>query len=64
MSPRKPGVLTESLTPADQPKPRIELRQVYKIYESAAGDFPAPRNVWVMLAAMHNQFGGHAMKTE
>jgi hypothetical protein len=40
------------------------LRQVSKIYETVAGDFPALRNIWVMVAAMRNQFGGHAVKTE
>jgi 6-phosphogluconate dehydrogenase (decarboxylating) len=37
---------------------------VVKVYETAAGDFPALRAVWVMVAAMRNQFGGHAVKTE
>ena len=37
---------TEPQTPAsNQPQPLIELRQVYKVYETAAGDFPALRGV-------------------
>jgi putative ABC transport system ATP-binding protein len=29
----------------NQPKPLIELRKVYKVYETAAGDFPALRSI-------------------
>jgi putative ABC transport system ATP-binding protein len=31
--------------PTTQPKALIELRQVYKVYETAAGDFPALRGI-------------------
>jgi glucose-6-phosphate 1-dehydrogenase len=44
MSPRKPSALPESLSPTNTPKPLIELHQVVKVYETAAGDFPALRN--------------------
>ena len=45
MSPRQPGAQPERLPPTSQPKPLIELRKVYKVYETAAGDFPALRGI-------------------
>ena len=45
MSPRKQTLPLENLPLATQPKALIELRQVYKVYETAAGDFPALRGI-------------------
>jgi ABC-type glutathione transport system ATPase component len=45
MSPHKPSALPESLPPTNTPKPLIKLHQVVKVYETAAGDFPALRNI-------------------
>jgi putative ABC transport system ATP-binding protein len=45
MSPRKPGAQPERLPTTNQPNALIELRKVYKVYETAAGDFPALRGI-------------------
>ena len=45
MSPRKQTLPLENLPLATQPKALIELRQVYKVYETAAGDIPALRGI-------------------
>jgi putative ABC transport system ATP-binding protein len=45
VSPRKQTLPLENLPLATQPKALIELRQVYKVYETAAGDFPALRGI-------------------
>jgi putative ABC transport system ATP-binding protein len=42
---RNQGTLTETPFLANKPTALIELRQVYKVYETAAGDFPALRGV-------------------
>ena len=49
MSPRKRNLFSEEPAPLNQPKPIIELRQVYKVYETAAGEFPALRGVNVQV---------------
>jgi putative ABC transport system ATP-binding protein len=41
----KQSLLPENLPSTRQPKALIELRQVYKVYETAAGDFPALRGI-------------------
>jgi putative ABC transport system ATP-binding protein len=41
----KPHLAPEAFPPPQQPKVLIELRQVYKVYETAAGDFPALRGI-------------------
>jgi putative ABC transport system ATP-binding protein len=43
--PGKPRLSPESLPPTIQPRALIEIRQVYKVYETAAGDFPALRGI-------------------
>ena len=45
MSPRKPTAPPKVLPPTDQPRPLIELRNVYKVYETGVGDFPALRGI-------------------
>ena len=45
MSPRKLNIQTETIPPTNSPQPLIKLRQVYKVYETAAGDFPALRGI-------------------
>jgi putative ABC transport system ATP-binding protein len=45
VSSRKQHLPPEILHPTNQPKALIELRQVYKVYETAAGDFPALRGI-------------------
>ena len=45
MSPRKQREPPEIFPPTNQPKALIELRRVYKVYETAAGDFPALRGI-------------------
>ncbi len=45
MAHRNQGTLTETPFLANKPTALIELRQVYKVYETAAGDFPALRGV-------------------
>jgi putative ABC transport system ATP-binding protein len=45
VSPRKPLIPPENLPPATQTKALIEIRKVYKVYETAAGDFPALRGI-------------------
>ena len=46
MSPSKQSAVPpEAILPTKQSKVLIELRQVYKVYETAAGDFPALRGV-------------------
>jgi putative ABC transport system ATP-binding protein len=42
---RKQSSPTEPVSPADQIHPLIQLRQVYKVYETVAGDFPALRDI-------------------
>ena len=42
---RKQSSPTEPVSPADQTHPLIQLRQVYKVYETVAGDFPALRDI-------------------
>jgi len=42
---RKQSVSPEIFPPTNQPKALIEVRQVYKVYETAAGEFPALRGV-------------------
>ena len=42
---RKQSTLTESPFPTNKSTALIELRQVYKVYETAAGDFPALRGI-------------------
>jgi putative ABC transport system ATP-binding protein len=49
VSPRKKSSSSENNFPTAQPKALIELRQVYKVYETAAGDFPALRGVSVQV---------------
>ena len=41
----KQVIPSEAFPPTKQPKALIELRQVYKVYETAAGDFSALRGV-------------------
>ena len=45
MSFRKQVLLPEVPYPSNQLQALIELRQVYKVYETAAGDFPALRSI-------------------
>jgi putative ABC transport system ATP-binding protein len=45
VSPRKQGALPETSPATYAPRPLIELRQVSKVYETAAGDFPALRGI-------------------
>ena len=45
MPPSKRNPSPGPIPSTDQSKPLIELRQVYKVYETAAGDFPALRGV-------------------
>jgi putative ABC transport system ATP-binding protein len=45
VSPSKHSSSSEINSPTAQPKALIEIRQVYKVYETAAGDFPALRGV-------------------
>ena len=45
MPPRKQSIHAESAPLTNHPQPLIQLRQVYKIYETAAGDFPALRGI-------------------
>jgi putative ABC transport system ATP-binding protein len=45
VSPSKLPNPTENLPPANQTKVLIEIHQVYKVYETAAGDFPALRGI-------------------
>jgi putative ABC transport system ATP-binding protein len=42
---RKSSTSPNPLPPTNQPKALIELRQVYKVYQTAAGDFPALRGI-------------------
>jgi putative ABC transport system ATP-binding protein len=42
---KQSAVPPEAILPTKQSKVLIELRQVYKVYETAAGDFPALRGV-------------------
>jgi putative ABC transport system ATP-binding protein len=41
----KQPIQTEILPPAQQPQALIQLRQVSKVYETAAGDFPALKGI-------------------
>jgi putative ABC transport system ATP-binding protein len=43
--PRKQSIHAESAPLTNHPQPLIQLRQVYKVYETAAGDFPALRGI-------------------
>jgi putative ABC transport system ATP-binding protein len=43
--PHKQTIPSEAFPQTKQPKALIELRQVYKVYETAAGDFPALRGI-------------------
>ena len=45
MSPSKQSIQTDPSPPKDQPQALIQLRQVYKVYETAAGEFPALRGI-------------------
>ena len=45
MSPRKQGVQRKNSSQTNHPQALIELSQVYKVYETAAGDFPALRGI-------------------
>jgi putative ABC transport system ATP-binding protein len=45
VSPRKQVVSPETVSPTNRSQALIELRQVYKVYETAAGDFPALRGI-------------------
>jgi putative ABC transport system ATP-binding protein len=45
VSPRKQCVQAEARPLTKQPQPIIQLRQVHKVYETAAGDFPALRGI-------------------
>jgi putative ABC transport system ATP-binding protein len=45
VSPRKQNILSETISPTNQSQALIQLRQVYKVYETAAGDFPALRGI-------------------
>ena len=45
MSSRKQIIPTEAPPLPNQPQPLIQVRQVYKVYETAAGDFPALRGI-------------------
>ena len=45
MSFRKPAPHPEAFPPRTQPQALIELRQVTKVYATAAGDFPALRGI-------------------
>jgi putative ABC transport system ATP-binding protein len=44
---RKQTISPDNIPPTNQTKALIELRQVYKVYETAAGDFPALRGISV-----------------
>jgi putative ABC transport system ATP-binding protein len=43
--PSKQSIQVDTLPPANQSQALIQLRQVYKVYETAAGDFPALRGI-------------------
>jgi len=45
VSPRKQGIQAEAAPLTNQAQPLIQLRQVNKVYETAAGDFPALRDI-------------------
>jgi putative ABC transport system ATP-binding protein len=45
VSPRKQSILAEAVPLTNQPQALIQLRQVFKVYETAAGDFPALRGI-------------------
>jgi putative ABC transport system ATP-binding protein len=45
VSPSKLHVPSENFPLTNQPKALIEIRQVYKVYETVAGDFPALRGI-------------------
>ena len=45
MSPRKQNNISETIPQANQSQALIQLRQVFKVYETAAGDFPALRGI-------------------
>ena len=45
MSPRKQDIKSEAIPPANQSQALIQLRQVCKVYETAAGDFPALKGI-------------------
>jgi putative ABC transport system ATP-binding protein len=43
--PGKPNIPQENIPPINPSRALIEIRQVYKVYETAAGDFPALRGI-------------------
>jgi putative ABC transport system ATP-binding protein len=45
VSPRKSNIQAEAAPSVNQSQALIQLRQVYKVYETAAGDFPALRGI-------------------
>ncbi|MGZ6346229.1 MAG: ABC transporter ATP-binding protein [Anaerolineales bacterium] len=45
MPPREQSIQVETVPPLNQSQALIQLRQVYKVYETAAGDFPALRGI-------------------
>jgi putative ABC transport system ATP-binding protein len=45
VSPRQQNIQAEAAPLTNQPQPLIQLRQVYKVYETPAGDFPALRGI-------------------
>jgi putative ABC transport system ATP-binding protein len=45
VSPRQQGIQVEAAPLMNQVQPLIQLRQVNKVYETAAGDFPALRDI-------------------
>jgi putative ABC transport system ATP-binding protein len=51
VSSRKQSSLPETASPTNQPQALIELRDVYKVYETAAGDFPALRGISAQVCA-------------
>jgi putative ABC transport system ATP-binding protein len=45
VSPRKQNIISETIPPANKSQALIQLRQVFKVYETAAGNFPALRGI-------------------
>ncbi len=45
MPPQEQSIQVETVPPLNQSQALIQLRQVYKVYETAAGDFPALRGI-------------------
>jgi putative ABC transport system ATP-binding protein len=48
---RKPGPPQTLASPSNQPQPLIQLRQVAKVYETTAGEFPALRGITAEVVA-------------